>query len=281
VGDLRKGPGIELARLLRTAAFALSASCLAAAPLLGQAEAGGAWNAVKGEVVRWGEDSVALVKAPASWGGEDWTILAATVTASGGLMAGDRDAYGWAVRNQTASRDDTARLVSKFGAEYSVVLAAGLFAGGLAFGDPGTRDTGRDAVEASILTGLITNVVMKPAFGRERPYESDGATTFHPFSSYASFPSGHAAQAFTVATVLAMRSDGWIVPTISYTVASLVAVSRVYQQAHFPSDTFAGAVLGNAVARFVVNRSGPKPAPDEPRVAVLAIPGGLAVHVSY
>ena len=266
---------------VRAAAGLLSAACLVSAPLLGQAEGGNAWSAVQGEVVRWGEDSVALVKAPASWGGGDWTLLAATFAGTSGLMAGDRSAYDWAVRNRTASRDDTARLVSRFGAEYSVVLSAGLLAGGLAFGDRGTRDAGRDAVEASILTGLLSNAVLKPAFGRERPYESDGAAVFRPISSNASFPSGHTAQAFTVATVLAMRSDGWAVPTLCYTVASLVAVSRVYQQAHFPSDTFAGAVLGNAVARFVVNRHRPALAPDAPRVSLLAIPGGLAVHVSY
>jgi hypothetical protein len=270
-------------RVLRAAAWVLSASCFVTQPLLGQSEDGGAWNAVKGEVVRWGVDSAALVMSPATWDGGDWTLLAATVAGTGGLMAGDRDAYNWAVRNQTASRNDAAKVVSKFGAEYSVALAAGLLAGGLVFGDPGTRDTGRDAVEASILTGILTNVVMKPAFGRERPTESEGATVFHPLSSYASFPSGHAAQAFTVATVIAMRSDGWIVPTISYTVASLVAVSRVYQQAHFPSDALVGAVVGNAVARFVVNRHRPRPtnAPGAPQVSLLAIPGGLAVHVSY
>jgi membrane-associated phospholipid phosphatase len=123
---------------------------------------------------------------------------------------------------------------------------------------------------------------MKPVFGRERPSDSGGATVFVPFSSNASFPSGHTAEAFTVATVIAMRSDGWIVPAVAYTVASLVAVSRVYQQSHFPSDTLAGAVIGNAVARFVVNRHRPKvPASGAPQVSLVAIPGGLGVHVSY
>ena len=281
VGILRKGSGVTRPRAPRVVAALLVASCLGPAPVLGQPE-GGVAEAVKDEVVRWGEDSVAMVKAPASWERGDWTLLAGALAGTGGLMAGDRDAYRWAVRNQSSSRDTTARFVSKFGAEYSIALSAGLLAGGLVFGDPEVRDTGRDAIEASILTGLLTNVVLKPTFGRERPTESEGATVFQPFSSHASFPSGHTAQAFTVASVIAMRSDGWLVPTLSYTVASLVAVSRVYQQAHFPSDVLASAVLGTAVGRFVVGRhQPPRPGVRAAEFTVVALPGGLALHVSY
>ena len=259
----------------------LAASFLLPIPAFASPD-GGAAEAVKDEVVRWGEDSWAMVKAPASWSAGDWTILGGTVAGTGLFMAGDRSAFDWAVRNRSSSRDDRAKYVSRFGAEYSLVLSAGLLGGGLVLGDRGVRDTGRDAIEASILTGLLTNVVLKPAFGRERPSQSEGETVFHPFSSYASFPSGHSAQAFTVATVIAMRSDGWVVPTVCYTVASMVTVSRVYQQAHFPSDTFVGAVLGNAVARFVVNRHRPPAgASDAPVVTVVALPGGLALHLSY
>jgi membrane-associated phospholipid phosphatase len=209
-------------------------------------------------------------------------LFGGTIAGIGGFMAEDRNAYRWAVRNQSPSRDTTARYVSKFGAEYAIGLSAGLLAGGLAFGDRGVRDTGRDAVEASILSGLLTNVVFKTAFGRERPTESVGATVFKPFSSNASFPSGHATEAFSVASAIAMRSDGWVVPTVSYTVASLVAVSRVYQRAHFPSDVLAGAAFGTAVGRFVVGgHQSARPAAREARFTVVPMPGGLALHISY
>lgn len=257
------------------------ASCFRPVPALAQSD-GGAVAAVKNEVVRWGEDSVGMVKAPASWDRGDWTLFGGAIAGIGGFMAGDRDAFQWAVRNQSTSRDTTARSVSKFGAEYAIGLSAGLLAGGLVFGDRDARDTGRDAIEASILSGLLTNVVFKSAFGRERPYQSSGATVFKPFSSNASFPSGHATEAFTVASVIAMRSDGWVVPTVSYTVASLVAVSRVYQQAHFPSDVLAGAVFGTAVGRFVVGRHQPaRPAGPEAEFTVVPLPGGIALHISY
>jgi membrane-associated phospholipid phosphatase len=264
----------------RVVAALFVGSCLFRVDALAQSE--GVIGAAKAEVVRWSEDAVAIVKAPAAWERGDWTLFGGTIAGIGGFMAGDRDATQWALRNQSASRDTAARYVSKFGAEVAVGLSAGLLAGGLAFGERDVRDTGRDAVEASILSGLLTNVVFKFAFGRERPVVSNGATVFKPFSSNASFPSGHATEAFSVASVIAMRSDGWVVPTLSYTVASLVTVSRVYQRAHFPSDVLAGAVFGTAVGRFVVGRhQPPRPAARETEVTVVPLPGGVALRLSY
>ncbi|TAL11218.1 MAG: phosphatase PAP2 family protein [Nitrospirae bacterium] len=57
-----------------------------------------------------------------------------------------------------------------------------------------------------------------------------------------SFPSGHAANAFGAAAVIA-----WFVPALrapAYVVAGLVGLSRVVRGSHFPTDVFAAAVLG-------------------------------------
>jgi membrane-associated phospholipid phosphatase len=42
-----------------------------------------------------------------------------------------------------------------------------------------------------------------------------------------SFPSGHATNAFAVASVAAGHADGWVVPAVAYSLASGVAVSRM------------------------------------------------------
>ncbi len=67
------------------------------------------------------------------------------------------------------------------------------------------------------------------------------------------FPSGHTLVAFSVATIFAerYRSHRWV-RWVAYTGAGAIAFSRITKQAHFPSDVFAGAVLGYATARFVV-----------------------------
>lgn len=226
---------------------------------------------------------MALVTAPASWNGTDWTRFGVVCAGIGGLMLVDEQVYDHVEGHRTASGDDFAEAIAPFGQQYAIALSAGLLAGGLVFRAPGIRDTGRDAVEAFVLSGVLANVVVKPVFGRERPYEADGETVFHPFSGYASFPSGHTTEAFTVASVIAMHSDGWVVPTIAYTIASLVGVARVEQSEHFASDVFAGAALGVAVGRFVVNRHRPPPDGPAPKVQVtlVAIPHGLGVHASW
>lgn len=86
-----------------------------------------------------------------------------------------------------------------------------------------------------------------------------------------SFPSGHATEAFTLASVVAARSSGWLIPTLAYTGACLVAYDRVNDRAHFPSDVVADAALGIAVGRFVVARHQPEPQ-GTPQVELQVIP---------
>ena len=66
-----------------------------------------------------------------------------------------------------------------------------------------------------------------------------------------SFPSGHAASAFTAAMLL---RDSPLAP-VYFVLAGLVATSRVYVKMHHASDVLVGAALGvamGAVARRVL-----------------------------
>ena len=60
---------------------------------------------------------------------------------------------------------------------------------------------------------------------------------------------------FSIATVFAnrYRQHRWV-PWAAYCLAGLVGFARTPTQAHFPSDVFAGAVLGYAISRYVVLR---------------------------
>jgi hypothetical protein len=73
-----------------------------------------------------------------------------------------------------------------------------------------------------------------------------------------SFPSGHTIAAFSIATVFAKRypNPRWHV-WLAYGLATFVGFSRVSLQSHFPSDVFAGAALGYAIAHYVVLRPRP------------------------
>jgi hypothetical protein len=79
---------------------------------------------------------------------------------------------------------------------------------------------------------------MKYITQRERPDGSDNL----------SFPSAHAADAFTVAAVFS-HYYGWKWGIPLYAAAGLIAVSRVEQGKHWPSDVAAGATIGLLAAR--------------------------------
>jgi undecaprenyl-diphosphatase len=119
------------------------------------------------------------------------------------------------------------------------------------------RDPGY-AVRFSVALGLesaFTNGLVKSLFRRVRPqehFEHDEPLPYgmrRPITS--SFPSGHAATAFMCAAVLSNRrtAPAW------FTLAALVASSRVYVRMHHASDVAAGAALGLALGgvarRFV------------------------------
>ena len=70
-------------------------------------------------------------------------------------MLTDRSVYRFVEDHRTEAGDQFAQAVAPFGAEYAIGLSVGLLAGGLVFRAPGIRDTGRDAVEATVLSGVL------------------------------------------------------------------------------------------------------------------------------
>jgi len=97
-----------------------------------------------------------------------------------------------------------------------------------------------------VLAGVITGV-LKILIGRMRPimWEALGQTGFFPGMRewvFNSMPSGH-----VTASVAAVAVIGLLFPRYKiylWTVAALVAVSRVAIGAHWPSDVILGALIG-------------------------------------
>jgi len=99
---------------------------------------------------------------------------------------------------------------------------------------------------------LLTNGPIKMMFRRVRPEDDHPPEGPLPYGMHrpltSSFPSGHAASAFTAATLLA----GGPTTPLWFALAAAVASSRVYTQMHHASDIVAGAALG--VALGVIGR---------------------------
>ena len=96
------------------------------------------------------------------------------------------------------------------------------------------------------LSGAVVQS-LKNILGRYRPKHliQDGVYGFSPFNeewSFNSFPSGHSQSAFTIACVLSL-----VFPRAAWfflTLAAMVALSRVLNGAHFPSDIIFGSYVG-------------------------------------
>jgi hypothetical protein len=113
-------------------------------------------------------------------------------------------------------------------------------------------ETGFLAGEAAV-NSLVAVESFKYTLRRERPYQGDGSGQFFQ-SGGTSFPSEHAAAAWSVAGVIAHEYPGPFTKIMAYGLASLVSVSRVKAHQHFPSDVVVGSVIGNLVAQDIYSR---------------------------
>jgi undecaprenyl-diphosphatase len=115
------------------------------------------------------------------------------------------------------------------------------------------------------LAGLLVDQITKPIVGRVRPWvDHSGYRDFGRRPTSPSFPSGHAATAAAGALALTRIWPAAAVP--AWTLAALIALSRIALGVHFPSDVVAGFLLGLLSASFVCARPPTHAALDTPIV---------------
>jgi len=145
----------------------------------------------------------------------------------------------------------------------SFITGTGVYLIGRAGGNRRVAALGLHSVE-SILIADVLGGGIKLLVGRQRPFvdvkNPYNFQLWRGFSGdrYRSFPSGHTITAFAFASTVTRESQfwwphaAWYVGTVFYGGASLVGLSRIYNNQHWASDVVAGAAMGTIVGLKVV-----------------------------
>jgi hypothetical protein len=100
---------------------------------------------------------------------------------------------------------------------------------------------GELALKGGIINGVATES-LRHVVGRVRPRDGAGPDAYR-LDKGNSFPSGHTSAAFALATAL---DESYGVGYVAYPVAATTALSRIYHDGHWFSDTLMGAGIGIA-----------------------------------
>ena len=139
--------------------------------------------------------------------------------------------------------------ISDIGASYTLIpIVAGSYIYGAWRDNAKGREIGVLGTE-TILDSLIVVGITKEIFRRDRPDDRNPGDFW---GGGTSFPSGHAIQIWSIASLLDHEyKNKRIVGITAYTLAAIVSASRIAAQKHFASDVVAGGLMGWFIGRYV------------------------------
>jgi membrane-associated phospholipid phosphatase len=145
----------------------------------------------------------------------------------------------------------------------SIIAGLGIYVVGRISGQRRVQSLGLHSV-ASIALADAIGVGIKLTAGRQRPYldikDPYDFQLWRGFQGdqFRSFPSGHTITAFAFASTVTRESQFWwphagfLVGTVFYGGATLVGLSRMYNNMHWASDVMTGAAIGTIMGLKVV-----------------------------
>ncbi len=234
---------------------------------------------------------------------EDWKTWALLAGGTAALLPLDSPTARALADSPPGQGYDVSRRIGDLsGWAVDLGTAGGFYLVGRLRADGRARETGLLGTQA-VLNAVILTELLKTAAGRDRPTRHGGREPIDDADGHflqgvkRSFPSGHALQAWALATVVAeeYRHNPWA-RYGAFGAAAFVSVARVTARKHFPSDIFVGSILGYLVGRHVYrahHRVAPERAPPPGalpaapnsesgwQVIPSARPGGFGVTLTF
>lgn len=189
----------------------------------------------------------------------DLYVLAGFTAATAAMFPLDRHLAS-VVRDEDLVTNRTLKHVAAgfrfMGGPGPLVIGAGMYVAGRATHNRRMAELALHGSEA-LFVGVGTTFALKTLLGRARPYISadtnpNNFAFARGFKSpdFQSFPSGHTTAAFSVAAAVTSETGDWwprrkwLIGTVMYGGATLVGVSRMYEDKHWASDVAIGAAVG-------------------------------------
>ena len=174
-----------------------------------------------------------------------------------GALLGDRQFREESQEHRDATSNSVASVGNTFG-DYKMlipVLSAGYLAGQIA----GSREIKGTVLRAGAAVALATGITtgLKYSFGRSRPDVGGTNIQFRPFSGSSSFPSGHTAAAFALATAIADQThDGWS-DYVLYGAATVTAYTAATDfKKYDPNGRASLLTVGTSASGFTASSEG-------------------------
>jgi membrane-associated phospholipid phosphatase len=189
------------------------------------------------------------------------------------LLAANSHSGGWDVQWEQSIDRAGGQTANRWASTFTSIGNSPVEVLGLGIGWLSARWSGNTRLEEAtslsaeaLADAGIWVIVLKEVTHRARPMINENGQFFSgaPHQVH-SFPSGHAMDAFALASVFSgvYRAHRWV-PWVAFGTAGLIGASRVTLGRHFPSDVVVGGLLGASVGRFVVARSREEEGDDAP-----------------
>lgn len=149
--------------------------------------------------------------------------------------------------NRNKNLDPTFKSISRSALPISIAAPIVMYSVGMIKKDNTIKKQAIFIGETFLVNAFVTTA-LKQVVKRQRPFDTYSDIDQAISASSYSFPSGHTSIAFATATSLSMAYPKWYVITPSFIWAGAVGYSRMHLGVHYPSDVFAGAILGSGSA---------------------------------
>ena len=194
--------------------------------------------------------------------------------------------------------NQTASLFRWTGDPGAIIIGASLYGAGRLLHWNRIADLGLHGTESILIGGAITAAI-KVTAGRARPYVTgdEDPYDFQLFrglrkgNGYQAFPSGHTLAAFAAASAVTAETSRWwpgsewVIGPAMYGGATMVGISRMYNDKHWASDVVIGAAIGTFSGIKVVKYHHTRPGNRMDRWLLSAAPvvrsGQIGLQIGY